>query len=43
MTPYIPTADQTTDLTGGGRSLFLAAFNPNYTAQIIAASLAFRW
>jgi MtrB/PioB family decaheme-associated outer membrane protein len=43
MTPYVPTADQTADLTGGGRSLFLAAINPNYTAQFIAASLAFTW
>ena len=43
MTPYIPTPDQTADLTGGGRSIFLAAFNPNYTAQYIAASLALRW
>jgi MtrB/PioB family decaheme-associated outer membrane protein len=43
MTPYIPTPDQTADLTGGGRSLFLAAFNPNYTAQIIAASVAVKW
>jgi hypothetical protein len=43
MTPYIPTPDQTADLTGAGRSLFLAPFNPNYTAQIVAASLAFRW
>lgn len=43
MTPYIPSPDQTTDLTGAGRSLFLAVFNPNYTAQIVAASLAFRW
>jgi MtrB/PioB family decaheme-associated outer membrane protein len=43
MTPYLPSPDQTADLTGGGRSLFLAAFNPNYTAQIIAASVAFKW
>jgi len=43
MTPYIPTADQTTDLTGGGRSLFLAYNNPNYTAQYIAASVGFKW
>lgn len=43
MTPYVPTADQTTDLTGAGRSLFLAYANPNYTAQFIAASLAFKW
>ena len=43
LTPYLPTADQTTDLTGGGRSLFLAAFNPNYTAQYVAASVAIKW
>jgi MtrB/PioB family decaheme-associated outer membrane protein len=43
ITPYIPSPDQTTDLTGGGRSLFLAAFNPNYTAQYVAASVAFKW
>lgn len=43
MTPYIPTADQTTDLTGGGRSIFLGATNPNYTAQFIAGSVSFKW
>ena len=43
ITPYIPTPDQTADLTGGGRSLFLAAFNPNYTAQYVAASVALKW
>jgi MtrB/PioB family decaheme-associated outer membrane protein len=43
MTPYIPTEDQTTDLTGGGRSIFLAAFNPNYDAQIVALSFGFKW
>jgi hypothetical protein len=43
LTPYIPTPDQSADLTGGGRSLFLAAFNPNYTAQIIAASVPVKW
>ena len=43
LTPYIPTPDQTADLTGGGRSLFLAAINPNYTAQIIAASVNVKW
>jgi MtrB/PioB family decaheme-associated outer membrane protein len=43
MTPYIPTEDQTADLTGGGRSIFLAALNPNYTAHIVAMSLAIRW
>ena len=43
MTPYIPTPDQTSDLTGGGRSIFLAAINPNYTAQYVVGSLAFKW
>jgi len=43
LTPYIPSPDQTADLTGGGRSLFLAAINPNYTAQIIAASVNVKW
>ena len=43
MTPYLPTADQTNDLTGGGRSIFLAYNNPNYTAQYIAASVALKW
>lgn len=41
-TPYIPTAD-TTELTGANRSIFLAAFNPNYTAQLIALSLQVKW
>ncbi len=43
LTPYTPQADQTADLTGGGRSLFLAYNNPNYTAQFIGASLAVTW
>jgi MtrB/PioB family decaheme-associated outer membrane protein len=43
MTPYIPTPDQTNDLTGGGRSIFLAFINPNYTAQYVVGSLAFKW
>ncbi|HEU0011002.1 MAG TPA: hypothetical protein VFT34_14385, partial [Verrucomicrobiae bacterium] len=42
VTPYVPTPD-TTELTGANRSLFLAAFNPNYTAQVIAASVAVKW
>jgi MtrB/PioB family decaheme-associated outer membrane protein len=42
MTPYVPTAD-TTELTGANRSLFLAAFNPNYTAQIVAVSTVLKW
>ena len=42
MTPYVPTAD-TNELTGANRSLFLAAFNPNYTAQLVALSVVVRW
>jgi len=42
VTPYVPTPD-TTELTGANRSLFLAAFNPNYTAQVIAMSVAVKW
>jgi hypothetical protein len=42
LTPYIATPD-TVDLTGGNRSVFMAAINPRYDAQIFAASLAFRW
>jgi MtrB/PioB family decaheme-associated outer membrane protein len=46
MTPYIPTPDPPNplvELTGGSRSLFLAAFNPNYTAQVIAAAVQVKW
>jgi hypothetical protein len=42
MTPYLPTSD-TNELTGGNRSLFLAYNNPNYTAQIVAGALSFKW
>jgi len=42
LTPYVPTAD-TTELTGANKSLFLAAFNPNYTAQIVAVSTVLKW
>ena len=42
MTPYVPTPD-TTELTGGSRSIFLAALNPNYTAQLIALSAVVKW
>jgi len=42
LTPYVPTGDSN-ELTGGGRSLFLAYANPNYTAQLIAASLVVKW
>jgi hypothetical protein len=41
-TPYIPTAD-TNELTGGNKSLFLAGFNPNYEAQVIALSAVVKW
>jgi MtrB/PioB family decaheme-associated outer membrane protein len=46
MTPYVPTPDPSnpaTELTGGSRSIFLAAFNPNYTAQVIALSAVVKW
>jgi MtrB/PioB family decaheme-associated outer membrane protein len=42
MTPYVGSPDSV-ELTGGGRSFFLAAFNPNYTAQVVAASVALKW
>ena len=42
MTPYVPTPD-TTELTGANRSIFLAASNPNYDAQVIAMSVAVKW
>jgi MtrB/PioB family decaheme-associated outer membrane protein len=42
LTPYVATPD-TPELTGGSRSLFMAAFNPNYLAQIIAASVVVKW
>jgi MtrB/PioB family decaheme-associated outer membrane protein len=42
MTPYVGSPDSV-ELTGGGRSLFLAAFNPNYTAQVVAASVVLKW
>jgi MtrB/PioB family decaheme-associated outer membrane protein len=43
LTPYLPTPDQTTDLTGAGRSIFLASFNPNYTAHIFVGSVGVKW
>jgi Putative outer membrane beta-barrel porin, MtrB/PioB len=42
LTPYVPTPD-TTELTGANRSLFLAAFNPNYSTQIVALSTVVKW
>jgi MtrB/PioB family decaheme-associated outer membrane protein len=41
LTPYVPTPD--TLLEGGGRALFLAGTNPNYTAQIFTLSVALKW
>lgn len=45
FSPYSPSAADAggLDITNGGKSLFLAYNNPNYTAQIIALSLAARW
>jgi MtrB/PioB family decaheme-associated outer membrane protein len=40
---YFGTLTGNTELTGTGRSLWLAYNNPNYTAQLIAASLKFKW
>jgi MtrB/PioB family decaheme-associated outer membrane protein len=49
FSPYSPSAADAggaatgTDITNGGRSLFLAYNNPNYTAQIVALSLGVKW
>jgi MtrB/PioB family decaheme-associated outer membrane protein len=50
LTPYVATSDSPgiiggndNELTGGSRSLFLAAFNPNYTAQVVALSAVLKW
>jgi MtrB/PioB family decaheme-associated outer membrane protein len=45
FSPYSPSAADAggTDISNGGRSLFLAYANPNYTAQILALSLAAKW
>jgi MtrB/PioB family decaheme-associated outer membrane protein len=44
FSPYSPSAaDSGGDTTNGGRSLFLAYDNPNYTAQIITASIGWKW
>lgn len=42
LTPYFPTPDAG-GLDGGGRALFLAWNNPNYSAHILAMSVAFKW
>ena len=45
FSPYSPSSNDAggNDITNGGRSLFLAYDNPNYSAQIIALSVAMRW
>jgi len=45
MSPYSPSSADAggTDISSGGRSLFLAYNNPNYTAQILALSVQTRW
>jgi hypothetical protein len=45
FTPYSPSAADAggVDITNGGRSLFLAYNNPNYTAQILAFSVIAQW
>jgi MtrB/PioB family decaheme-associated outer membrane protein len=41
MTPYVGTPDG--QLEGGSRALFMAATNPNYTAQTVALAVALHW
>ena len=41
MTPYVATPDG--QLEGGNRALFMAATNPNYTAQTVALSVQLHW
>jgi hypothetical protein len=45
FTPYSPSAADAggADISNGGRSLFLAYNNPNYTAQIVSLGLAASW
>jgi MtrB/PioB family decaheme-associated outer membrane protein len=43
LTPYVPTPDAPNGLEGGGRSLFLAWNNPNYSSHVLAMSVAFKW
>jgi MtrB/PioB family decaheme-associated outer membrane protein len=45
FSPYSPSSADAggVDISNGGRSLFLAYNNPNYTAQMIVAALAVRW
>ena len=41
MIPCIGTSDG--QMEGGNRALFLAAYNPNYRAQIVAFSVVANW
>jgi MtrB/PioB family decaheme-associated outer membrane protein len=41
MTPYVGTPDG--QLEGGSRALFMAAINPNYTAQTVALAVQLHW
>ena len=43
LNAYFGTVTGNTELTGTSRSTFLAYDNPNYTVQLIAASLIFKW
>jgi hypothetical protein len=43
LNAYFGTLTGNTELTGTSRSTFLAYDNPNYTVQLIAASLTFKW
>jgi MtrB/PioB family decaheme-associated outer membrane protein len=43
LSAYFGTLTGNTELTGTSRSTFLAYDNPNYTVQLIAASLTFKW
>jgi len=45
FSPYSPSSADAggSDITNGGRSLFLAYNNPNYTAQIITLAIATKW
>jgi MtrB/PioB family decaheme-associated outer membrane protein len=43
LNAYFGTISGTTELTGASRSTWLAYNNPNYTVQLIAASLVVKW
>jgi MtrB/PioB family decaheme-associated outer membrane protein len=44
LTPYLPASSPNeVEISGANRSLFLAAYNPNYNAQLIAGTVALKW